>query len=431
MRSFPRAPRRRAATALSLAVLAVGALAVPQASADDLKDKKSKVESKIDDAQSDLAASSKQARRAAEKLAESRDQLAGAREQLNAVRGELSAAQARDTAAQAALDEAVVTLRNARRDLDKGRQRVEKQRRAVEDMMIAIYRDGDADLMAFESLLNAETPADLASEQTVRDAMVDDQERTYDELRATKVLLKVREGKTEEARDAVQEKRQEAAENLVQVQSLELQAESARDQVASLVLSDREVRQQAQQARQADASELRKLKAEEQRIQAELKRRAAEALRKARSAKSAAERATALRGPSGGVLSYPSNGYVSSGYGYRTHPIYGYYGLHNGTDFSNGGACGGPLYASADGTVMSSDVSSVYGNRLYLDHGLVSGRGLVSVYNHAASYTVSPGQRVSKGQVIGYMGDTGWSTGCHLHFSVLANGSYVDPMNWF
>ena len=108
------------------------------------------------------------------------------------------------------------------------------------------------------------------------------------------------------------------------------------------------------------------------------------------------------------------------------HPIYRYWGLHDGTDF--GAPCGSPLYAVADGTVMEAYYSPVYGQRLYVNLGMVEGQFLTAVYNHASDYGVAPGDKVQRGQVLGQVGSTGWSTGCHLHFTMLANGKPVDPM---
>jgi murein DD-endopeptidase MepM/ murein hydrolase activator NlpD len=88
------------------------------------------------------------------------------------------------------------------------------------------------------------------------------------------------------------------------------------------------------------------------------------------------------------------------------------------------------MRAAGPGTVLSSYWSSVYGNRLIVDHGIVRGVGLATIYNHATRYIVGVGQRVSRGQIIGYVGSTGWSTGCHLHFTVMVNGKAVDPMKW-
>ena len=80
--------------------------------------------------------------------------------------------------------------------------------------------------------------------------------------------------------------------------------------------------------------------------------------------------------------------------------------------------------------MISKYYSSVYGNRLFVYVGTVNGNSLTIVYNHASGYGVGVGQRVARGQVLGYSGNTGWSTACHLHFTVLVNGQPVDPMNW-
>ncbi|THV08732.1 M23 family metallopeptidase, partial [Nocardioides caeni] len=133
-------------------------------------------------------------------------------------------------------------------------------------------------------------------------------------------------------------------------------------------------------------------------------------------------------GDTGGLLHRPADGPVTSPFGYRTHPIYGYYGLHNGTDF--GAGCGSSLWAGESGTVINTYYDEVYGNRLYLAIGKVNGASITLVYNHLSSYAVGQGAHVKRGQVVGYVGSTGWSTGCHLHFTVLRNGEPVDPMGY-
>jgi murein DD-endopeptidase MepM/ murein hydrolase activator NlpD len=110
------------------------------------------------------------------------------------------------------------------------------------------------------------------------------------------------------------------------------------------------------------------------------------------------------------------------------HPIYHYWGLHDGTDFH--APCGTHLRAAGAGHVISEVWSDVYGHRLYLDLGRVNGKNMTVVYNHASSYRVGTGARVSRGETLGYAGTTGWSTGCHLHFTVLLDGNPVDPMHY-
>jgi murein DD-endopeptidase MepM/ murein hydrolase activator NlpD len=102
--------------------------------------------------------------------------------------------------------------------------------------------------------------------------------------------------------------------------------------------------------------------------------------------------------------------------------------LHDGTDFS--AACGTPIHAAAAGTVIERSYDGGYGNRLIIADGFHSGVSLSTAYNHLSRYRVDAGDRVKRGEVIGYVGNTGYSTGCHLHFMVYENGTTVDPMSW-
>ena len=115
---------------------------------------------------------------------------------------------------------------------------------------------------------------------------------------------------------------------------------------------------------------------------------------------------------------------LSSAYGWRVHPITGKNSFHNGVDLAN--SQGTPIYAVRSGTVTTTTYSSVYGYYVTINHG----DGFSSMYAHLTHYIVGNGQHVSKGQVIGYMGSTGWSTGPHLHFTIYYNGSTVNPMNY-
>ena len=184
-------------------------------------------------------------------------------------------------------------------------------------------------------------------------------------------------------------------------------------------------RSEAQRIRARDVRKLKQAEREKAQIEERLRRIAARALARARARAAANGRV----GPTNGLLQMPVGGGVTSPFGWRTHPIYGYWGLHDGTDF--GGGCGTPMVAAESGRVISSYWSDVYGNRLIIDNGVLAGAGIATIYNHATSYTVSPGDTVQRGEVVGYMGDTGWSTGCHLHFTVMSNGKAVDPANYF
>ena len=120
----------------------------------------------------------------------------------------------------------------------------------------------------------------------------------------------------------------------------------------------------------------------------------------------------------------PSSTRVTSNYGTRVSPMSGASSNHKGIDI--GASAGADIIAAADGTVTAASYSSAAGNYVMIDHG----GGLYTVYMHASSLLVSPGQTVSAGDVIAKVGSTGISTGSHLHFGVSLNGSYVSPWSY-
>ena len=128
-------------------------------------------------------------------------------------------------------------------------------------------------------------------------------------------------------------------------------------------------------------------------------------------------------GESKGALSRPVNGAITSGFGMRRHPILGYSRMHSGLDFK--ASYGTPIYAVTDGTVAFAGRKGGYGNFVQLNHG----GGLASGYGHMSRFAVSSGTRVRRGQIIGYVGSTGLSTGPHLHYELYRGGRAVNPMS--
>ena len=121
----------------------------------------------------------------------------------------------------------------------------------------------------------------------------------------------------------------------------------------------------------------------------------------------------------------PVSGYrVTSVFGWRLHPVHGYYRMHNGVDLAC--AQGTPIYASRSGQVTTATYGKDAGYYVSINHG----DGFASVYMHMTHYVVKAGSYVSQGQLIGYVGSTGASTGPHLHFGISYNGTYVNPMKY-
>ncbi len=119
---------------------------------------------------------------------------------------------------------------------------------------------------------------------------------------------------------------------------------------------------------------------------------------------------------------WPAHGWLSATFGQREDPFTGGSEFHAGIDISTDK--GRPVFATGSGTVESASYNGAYGNEIVIDHGF----GLVSRYAHLSGFEVRPGQGVSQGEVIGYVGATGRATGPHLHYEILYRGRLINPM---
>ncbi len=118
--------------------------------------------------------------------------------------------------------------------------------------------------------------------------------------------------------------------------------------------------------------------------------------------------------------------YIASGFGYRIDPIYKTVKMHTGLDFT--APIGTPIYATGNGVVSEATYDAGgYGNNVVINHGW----GYETLYGHMSKIKVRLGQKVKRGEVIGYIGNTGKSTGPHCHYEVIKNGTKVDPVHFF
>jgi murein DD-endopeptidase MepM/ murein hydrolase activator NlpD len=337
--------------------------------------------------------------------------------------------------------------------LSDTRQRLAREREVFAERTRASFMYGGPSIAS--ALIEAESVADLArSVQYVQRVMEHDRDRV------NLVGGLVREVDAVTVDLGVLQDRQAADRAL---------AAAERDRVADLVAEEEEVRAVADAERhkrqlvltQLDADRdthlmlVASLERESQAIEDELRRLAEEQARAAEEARVAAaaaaqadeqRRLTAAdqqradrsavpapaaqtpsdasvpAAPAGtGRMQRPADGPVTSGYGMRTHPIFGTQRMHTGIDFGPGQ--GAPIFAAESGTVISASARGGYGNTIILDHG----SGLTTLYAHQSRFAVGGGERVSRGQVIGYVGSTGNSTGPHLHFEVRQNGAHRNP----
>jgi len=428
---------------LRLATLVlVGALWQPMlpAAADDLDDQQSALQDQIANSNTAISGYSVRLDAATAQVSQSRTALADARAVL------ARAASERDAAEQA------LTL--AQDAVAAGQQGVAAQKtKAVVDMRTT-HQQNTAMLSIGMLFVDTADAGDVSSRVQWASTLYNANASEVNRLTEMQLQLQNDQTLMANLEDQARVVREAAAAHLAVTQAAEQAADEAAAKVSELltaneaaeaaavkVLADERANNEAMQA---------EMDAVTQRIQQRNAERAAEAARQAAAAAAAAEAArqaaasaaqqsyssaasepAAAAVSSGFPLAMPANGPYTSYFGYRTNPVLGYSELHDGLDI--GASCNTAVYAAADGTVIQTvptASSGGWGNRVVLDNGWVGGVQVSTGYNHMSSYIVSTGQWVSRGQVIGYIGTTGLSTGCHLHFHTWINGQVSDPLNY-
>lgn len=410
------------ATAVAVAVM-LGLGASAPAVADDrstLEQQRQGVAGQLEGARKAYDESSKAYAEAHEKLERAQEKLGAAKNHLGQTRSQLSGAQAMDAKLRTQLEQARAELSQAKVEAARVQTKWEKSRDLVAQTTVESLMRGDPGLEAFGDLLNGADPMVFAQRMSLTDSVADAQVATMQKLAADQVILDVKTEQVEEFRDHVAVARVQTAANVERTEQLAAQAEEQRNSVSQLVGSRKAAESEAARIRAEDEKRLKQLEQERAALEARI------------AAMVEAERQAAANGQGvgdgGGSLSPPVGGPITSSFGMRVHPITGVYKLHDGTDF--GARCGTPVHAAAGGQIIDQYYNGGYGNRVILNNGVMNGRVIVTTYNHLSRFASSKGATVNRGDVIGYVGSTGYSTGCHLHFMVLSDGRTTDPMGW-
>jgi murein DD-endopeptidase MepM/ murein hydrolase activator NlpD len=414
--------RRKLSVALCVAVV----LGVPSSpasgtndDANDLRAHRNEVTRRVEAAQLRLGEASDKLHRARVRLTTVRGGLRDALEIRDAVKAELRSAEERVRQFRSQLAVAERRLESAGADLAKSEAAREEQREALVDIVADLYQGTNPQFMTLRAYFTSSTVEDVAQQVEASRSVIDAQDREYQELQAAQILSSVRARQLNEAAQVVAERTQQAEQSVADLEVARTEAQAAAARVRASFSLAKQARQRAERIRRDDLQTLRRFQAMERRLRERIREQA-----------QSQAQATADSHPvSGGRLTLPVDGVITSPFGYRMHPIYNYWGLHDGIDF--GAPCGEALRASANGIVTRSYYSEVFGYRLFVDVGQLGGQSLTLIYNHAAGYSVSAGDAVTRGDIVGSVGDSGWSTGCHLHFTVLADGKPVDPDNFF
>lgn len=324
------------------------------------------------------------------------DELARLGDQIGAVRQKL-------TVTEEKLDLLQQQLTLKRQELRRAQDKLVLERDNFEERVVIAYKTDD--LSYVDVVLASSSFEDLLSRVSVvrnlisgNDALVGGLEATRDQVAREKRAVAEKERGVQKAVDDLE------AQN---AQLAALQAAQAAQKAASLTL-----RKQKNGQLKKVTSNLALLEQQENQLLAE--------------SQSLTGVIAGAQGAGGGTgeLIWPVNAPVVSPFGYRIHPILHYRKLHTGIDLAAG--YGTPIRASDSGSVIYATWMGGYGNVIIIDHG----RGISTLYAHQSSLAAGSGAHVSRGQVIGYVGSTGFSTGPHLHYEVRLNGNPVDPMGY-
>jgi murein DD-endopeptidase MepM/ murein hydrolase activator NlpD len=325
-------------------------------------------------------------------------------QQVADLRAQEAAAEGELAARQAELDEAIADLSEAHDRLEILRARLQRALGELSDRLVAIYQAGSPDLVSV--LLSSDGFDDLVQRSAYLEAIQDQNENVVervrdlrDQMQRTVAKLRAAKETIEEARDVIAAKEAEIASARAGVESQEAELES--------------VRAERQAALDEVNSDVDHLEEAESDLQNEIQQQIAEATLGVPALPAGTPGA-----PSAAGFIWPVNGILTSGFGYRWGR------MHEGIDIAV--AEGTPILAAATGTVIMAGYNGGYGNYTCIDHG----SGLSTCYGHQSGYAVTSGSSVTQGQVIGYSGNTGSSTGPHLHFEVRINGVATDPLGY-
>jgi murein DD-endopeptidase MepM/ murein hydrolase activator NlpD len=404
--------------------------AVP--AADPLRDRKNRVDGAIGQLQESLEGASKDVVAAAVAVQVAQRNLTAAQAVSRAAQAALATAVVHDKQVAADLAVAEAQQAKAERELAAGRAQQDDTRSQLGRMAREAYMGSGISGLAVA--LGADSPDEFADRVALAGIALRSQGGVVDELAVQQAELVARGTKVQAVAGQVAQLKRRSAAAVAARQAAQKAAAAAAARTAALLTAEQAALKVAQSKVAAEKKRLDALQGEQSKLQAMLVARAkAEAEAEARRRRAGG--GTGGGGTSGGggapssgggYLSYAANGPITSPFGLRYHPILHIWRLHSGIDF--GIPCGTPVYAAAAGTIISAGWAGGYGNRVVIDHGMVRGVDLATTYNHLTR--IVAGGHVRRGQLIAYSGTTGLSTGCHLHFETLVNGTFVNPMNW-
>lgn len=326
---------------------------------------------------------------------------------LAALDSEVATVEAELAAATAQLDAVEADLRRASAKLADTEAGLDRARRELVDRAVAAYIR-NPHLEAAAALLKTEKYRDLAQTDAFLETSVRTQRDTVARYRQLRLRLESEQIGLTSSRQEVTASRQTVETHREQVVAARAEQAEVRRQVAAEEVEEKRLLDELRSKVKSFEAQIAALKKESDSIAAFLRSR----------------QSGKARAPGSGVLGRPVGGPITSAFGPRRHPILGTVRTHTGVDF--GSASGTPIKSAEAGEVLFVGDRGGYGTTVIIDHG----GSLATLYAHQSRTAVKAGQTVTRGQTVGYVGSTGFSTGPHLHFEVRVNGNPVDPLRY-
>ncbi len=449
---------RLVSATLALVLAASMGASSPVAFADTLEDQQAALRDEAARVQHSLEFVDSRIAKTASDLVVYQGRLPGAQQALLDAQGRVATAVKEAEALAARVDLAQQNKAKITQQLETDQKKIADTRKLIGQIATQAYKSGGvpSNLSLF---FGSNEGGSLTDTIDLADQAMRSQNAAMDKLTQQNATNVNSQARLEAVEAEIKDLKAKADAALAREQAARDEAEAKKAQVDKLIADTTRLEGELQAAKPGIQRQLAQVKARQDAVAAEIVERdrklreawEAEQRRIAEAAAAAAAAAARARGqaaakpapyvpappgpPSAFGLRHPFNGVpISSGFGWRATPpgtidFYGQGGyMHTGIDFA--AACGTPVYAAAAGTVFSAGwANDGGGNNVKISHGVVQGNSLTTVYYHNSSVAVSAGQQVSQGQLIGYSGTTGNSTGCHSHFETWLNGRAVDPMN--
>ncbi|WP_370447246.1 murein hydrolase activator EnvC [Veillonella sp. 3960] len=329
-------------------------------------------------------------------------------EQLHAIQRDLDTATAELKQVQAERIQLDKDITKTEAELKEAQARLQSREKVFYKRVRDIYINGR--LSYLDVVVGSKDFSDFANRMEMLKRILQSDMDLINTIKTEREEIASKKAKLEEDRAKVLELEKVAQEK----QNVINQKKAERQAVLERAMNDRDTAERAYNELMASSAS----------ITAMLQQRAAERAAAAAAASQGGGGGGATWVQGSGQLAAPVVAPITSDFGWRIHPIYGTRRLHAGTDF--GVDEGTPVHAADGGVVVEAGWVSGYGYTVIIDHG----NGMSTLYAHNSEVAVSPGQTVSKGQVVSYSGNTGGSTGPHLHFEVRINGEPTDPMGY-